>query len=225
MTRAIVLLSGGMDSLVCAATAVLECEEVYFLHFNYGQRTEAKELECFKALTQHYKPIQAKVADYNWLSEIGGSALTDLGISVPSATSETHEIPSTYVPFRNASFLCAAVAWAEVILANRIYIGAVEEDSSGYPDCREIFFKAFEQLIFTGSKNLSGISIHTPVIHLSKAEIVLLGQKLQAPFELSWSCYQNSEKACGVCDSCHLRKRAFFQAGIPDPIPYQELKL
>lgn len=220
MTRAIVLLSGGMDSLVCAATAIQECKEVYFLHFNYGQRTEAKELACFNALAQHYKPLQARVADYTWLKEIGGSALTDFTMQIPSEVSQSGEIPSTYVPFRNATFLCAAVAWAEGLKANRIYIGAVEEDSSGYPDCREVFFRAFEQLIATGTKFTVPISIHTPVIHLSKAEIVKLGQKLNAPFELSWSCYQSQDKACGVCDSCRLRKKAFNQAGIPDPIPY-----
>jgi len=221
MTRAIVLLSGGMDSLVCAAIAVQECDEVCFLHFNYGQRTETKELECFNALVRYYQPKLAKVADYHWLKEIGGSALTDLSLNVQTSDSASGEVPATYVPFRNATLLCAAVAWAEVTGAQRIYIGAVEEDSSGYPDCREIFFKAFETVIATGSKAGTGISIRTPVIHLSKAEIVNLGVQIKAPFELSWSCYQNEKEACGVCDSCRLRLKAFAKAGIPDPIPYQ----
>lgn len=221
MIRAIVLLSGGMDSLVCAATAVQECDEVCFLHFNYGQKTEAKELECFNALSRYYQPKQAKVVDYNWLREIGGSALTDSGMKVPENALHTHDIPSTYVPFRNATLLCAAVAWAEVINAQRIYIGAVEEDSSGYPDCREVFFKAFETAIATGSKMGTAIKLHTPVIHLSKADIILLGKQLNAPFELSWSCYQSEAEACGVCDSCRLRLNAFAKAGLTDPIPYK----
>jgi 7-cyano-7-deazaguanine synthase len=210
-----------MDSLVCAATAVQECEEVFFLHFNYGQRTEKKELECFNALARYYQPKLAKIADYHWLKEIGGSALTDHTLNVQSSNSSSGVIPATYVPFRNATMLCAAVAWAEVTGAHKIYIGAVEEDSSGYPDCREIFFRAFENVISTGSKAGDLINIRTPVIHLSKAEIVKLGVKLKAPFELSWSCYQNEKEACGVCDSCRLRLKAFAKAGIKDPIPYK----
>lgn len=221
MIRAIVLLSGGMDSLVCAAKAVQECDELFFLHFNYGQKTEAKELECFHALSRYYQPIQAKVVDYYWLREIGGSDLTDSEMKIPENSLHSKIVPSTYVPFRNATLLCAAVAWAEVISAERIYIGAVEEDSSGYPDCREIFFRAFETVIATGSKAGTRISLKTPVINLSKAEIVNLGLQLKAPFELSWSCYQSETEACGVCDSCRLRLNAFAKAGISDPIPYK----
>ncbi len=227
MKRAIVLLSGGMDSLVCAASAVAECEEVYFLHFNYGQRTQEKELSCFKALVQHYKPSQAKVVDYHWLKEIGGSALTDHSIPViaKAGTEKKVDIPQTYVPFRNAMLLCAAVAWAEVIEVDRIYIGAVEEDSSGYPDCRELFFTAFEQVIYTGSKAGDKIKIVTPVLHKSKAEIVRLGAQLKAPFQLSWSCYIDNNEACGVCDSCVLRLNAFRAAGIEDPIIYKGIEV
>lgn len=231
MNRAIVLLSGGMDSLVCAATAVSECDEVYFLHFSYGQRTQEKELECFNALVEHYQPQGARVVDYHWLQEIGGSALTDSSLNISSADiSPTNngsktlatDIPNTYVPFRNATMLCAAVAWAEVIEATRIYIGAVEEDSSGYPDCREVFYKAFEGVIATGTKNLNPIRIFTPVLHLNKAEIVQKGMQLKAPFQLSWSCYVDNEASCGVCDSCILRLRAFAQAHYTDPIPYRK---
>ena len=219
MTRAIILLSGGMDSLVCAATAVAECDEAYFLHFSYGQRTQKKELACFNSLVQHYQPKAAKVVDYQCLSEIGGSALTDPSWAIqPNASSA---IPNTYVPFRNALLLCAAVAWAEVIDASSIYIGAVEEDSSGYPDCRSVFFQAFNQVISTGSVAGESIKIVTPVIDKSKAEIVKLGMQLRAPFQLSWSCYASDEEACGVCDSCRLRLKAFSEAGLQDPITYK----
>ncbi len=221
MNRAIVLLSGGMDSLVSAAVAAQECDEINFLHFSYGQRTEAKERECFAAMVNHYHPLRAKVVEYNWLREIGGSALTDASMAISESAQESKDAPNTYVPFRNATLLCAAVSWAEVIKANRIYIGAVEEDSSGYPDCREVFFKAYENVIATGSEIGDVINIITPVLHYNKSEIVKLGQKLHAPFHLSWSCYQSQDKACGVCDSCRLRLKAFANAGIPDPIPYR----
>ena len=221
MTRAIVLLSGGMDSLVTAACAVSECDEVCFLHFNYGQLTEKKELSSFEALVNYYQPIQAKVINYSWLSEIGGSALTDRNILVQKGILSGSKIPITYVPFRNAIFLCSAVAWAEVIQAARIYIGAVEEDSSGYPDCREVFFQAFNKVIATGTKGEIPIEISTPVLHKSKAEIVQLGIELKAPFELSWSCYTENDIACGVCESCLLRKKAFKTAGVEDPLPYR----
>ncbi|PKN73094.1 MAG: 7-cyano-7-deazaguanine synthase QueC [Candidatus Cloacimonetes bacterium HGW-Cloacimonetes-3] len=220
MNRAIVLVSGGMDSLVCAASAAVHCDEINFLHFSYGQRTQEKELACFEALVQHYSPERAKVVDYHWLREIGGSALTDTSHQINTHGVGT-EIPNTYVPFRNATLLCAAVAWAEVIDANSIYIGAVEEDSSGYPDCREEFFKDFSAAVASGSKKGSGILIETPVLHLSKAEIVNLGMKLDAPFHLSWSCYADNNEACCVCDSCHLRKQAFAAAGYTDPIKYR----
>lgn len=207
--------------MVSAAVAAKECDEINFLHFSYGQRTEAKERACFEALVRHYHPLRAKVVDYHWLSEIGGSALTDTSMQISEESLKAAGTPNTYVPFRNATLLCAAVAWAEVLKANRIYIGAVEEDSSGYPDCRELFFAAFEKVIATGSEAGEKIRIITPVIHLNKAEIIKLGNELHAPFELSWSCYQSTDKACGVCESCRLRLRAFNAAGITDPIPYR----
>lgn len=219
MTRAIVLLSGGMDSLVTTAIAAKECDELFCLHFSYGQRTQAKERQCFNQIADYYHAQMAKIVDYRWLSDIGGSSLTDTEIVI------NHEsgIPNTYVPFRNATMLCAAVAWAEVISASRIYIGAVEEDSSGYPDCCEEFFKTFRNLIELGTVK-GNIGIYTPVLHFRKAQIIKLGQELNAPFQLSWSCYFSNDKACGECPSCLLRLRAFKEAGCEDPIPYMSSK-
>ncbi len=220
MSKAIVLVSGGMDSLVTAAVAAQACEELNFLHVSYGQRTQKKELSCFEAIARHYGPKRSEILNWDWLARIGGSALTVPELRIPTGKSGA-EIPVTYVPFRNANLLCAAVSWAEVIGGDAIYIGAVEEDSSGYPDCREVFFQAFTELIATGGKNAWPIRIVTPVLHLSKAEIVKLGLGLKAPFELSWSCYQDNEAACGVCDSCLLRLKAFAAAGYRDPINYR----
>ncbi len=218
--RAIVLLSGGMDSLVTAAMAFLENDEVHFLHTSYKQRTEAKELWCFQQLCEYYHPKSSKVIDLSWLQDIGGSSLTDAALEIKDHD-DSSEVPNTYVPFRNANLLCAAVSWAEVIQANRIYIGAVEEDSSGYPDCREVFFEAMQSLIRTGSKDLFPIQIKTPVLHMSKTDIVRKGIELKAPFQYSWSCYKNDEPACGTCDSCHLRLKAFTKASFQDPISYK----
>ncbi|MGC9362700.1 MAG: 7-cyano-7-deazaguanine synthase [Candidatus Syntrophosphaera sp.] len=172
--RAIVLLSGGMDSLVTAAIAKRDCDELNFLHVSYGQLTQERELRSFQAMCDHYQPERFEILDWDWFSRIGGSALTDPGIEIPNKDSK-EKIPVTYVPFRNANLLCAAVAWAEVIGAGYIYIGAVEEDSSGYPDCREVFFSAFQKAVDTGTKNDLPIRIVTPVLHKSKAKIVKLG--------------------------------------------------
>jgi 7-cyano-7-deazaguanine synthase len=208
-----------MDSLVTAAVAIRDNDFVCFLHVNYGQRTESKELECFNQLCEYYKPEKSYVITMKWLGDIGGSALTDLSIGVKDHDG-TKGIPLTYVPFRNANLIAAAVSWAEVIKADRIYLGAVEEDSSGYPDCREIFYENMQKTIETGTLNKPPIQIVTPVIHMNKSGIVKLGAELNVPFEHSWSCYKNNEFACGVCDSCTLRLQAFFSAGITDPIPY-----
>jgi len=210
-----------MDSLVTAAIAVRDNDKVCFLHVNYGQRTKDKELECFNNLCAHYHPEKSLVIDMPWLGNIGGSALTDQTIEVKDHNGSL-QIPQTYVPFRNANFIAAAVSWAEVIRAYRIYIGAVEEDSSGYPDCREIFYMSMQKTIDTGAKNDFNIKLVTPIIHLKKKEIVKLGLELNAPFEYSWSCYKNNYQACGVCDSCHLRLKAFREAGATDPISYVE---
>ncbi len=220
MKQSIVLVSGGMDSLVTAAIAKRESDRVYFLHANYGQRTERKEKELFEKLCDYFQPDGAKSVDISYLADIGGSALTDPSIEVKDFSPGADGIPDTYVPFRNAHLVCIAVSWAEVIGADSIYIGAVEEDSSGYPDCREEFYRNLGVAIETGTKDDTHIQIVTPVIHISKSEIVRLGVELGVPFELSWSCYRDNDIACGTCDSCHLRLRAFREAGLTDPIPY-----
>ena len=219
--RAIVLVSGGMDSCVTAAIANSENDELAFLHVSYGQRTEKRELQAFEALADHYRVDLRLVISLEHLAQIGGSSLTDLSIAVTPANLNSREIPSSYVPFRNSHLLAAAVSWGEVINANAIYIGAVAEDSSGYPDCRPEFYVAFQNVIDLGTKPGTNIRVRTPVIHLKKSEIVRSGLELGAPLELTWSCYQASERACGNCDSCALRLRAFREAGVPDPIPYQ----
>ena len=219
--RAIVLVSGGMDSCVTAAIANSENDELAFLHVSYGQRTEKRERQAFTALADHYRVDLRLVISLEHLAQIGGSSLTALSIAVTPANLNSREIPSSYVPFRNSHLLAAAVSWGEVIDANAIYIGAVAEDSSGYPDCRPEFYAAFQNVIDLGTKPGTNIRIKTPVIHLKKSEIVRTGLELGAPLELTWSCYQASERACGNCDSCALRLRAFREAGVPDPIPYQ----
>jgi 7-cyano-7-deazaguanine synthase len=216
---AVVLVSGGMDSLVCAAIASQSCEPA-FLHLNYGQRTERKELACFHAIADHYNVKRRLVVDAAHLAAIGGSSLTDRAIEVEKADLSRKEIPSSYVPFRNANILSMAVSWAEVIGARKIFIGAVEEDSSGYPDCRRTFFEAFNAVVALGTRPGTRIEVVTPVIGMKKSEIVRMGTSLGAPFELSWSCYRNEEIACGDCDSCALRMRAFREAGVEDPVPY-----
>ncbi len=220
MSKAIVLLSGGMDSLVTAAIAIRDNDSVGFLHVNYGQRTENKEMSCFHLLCHHYTPAQKMIINMQWLGEIGGSSLTDKDIDVKDFSGDK-AIPLTYVPFRNANLIAAAVSWAEVISADRIYIGAVEEDSSGYPDCRRVFYQSMQNTIETGSLNRNNIRIVIPIIGLNKSQIVQLGIELKVPFEYSWSCYKDNTEACGVCDSCHLRLSAFSKAGYADPIPYK----
>jgi 7-cyano-7-deazaguanine synthase len=219
--RAIVLVSGGMDSCVTAAIANTENDELAFLHVSYGQRTEKRERQAFDALADHYGVDLRLVISLEHLAQIGGSSLTDLSIAVTAADLNSHTIPSSYVPFRNSHLLAAAVSWGEVINANAIYIGAVAEDSSGYPDCRPEFYAAFQNVVDLGTKPGTDIRIRTPVIHLKKSEIIRAGLELGAPLDLTWSCYQASERACGNCDSCALRLRAFREAGVPDPIPYQ----
>ncbi len=218
MKRSVALLSGGLDSAVTAAIAAGK-GRCTFVHVNYGQRTEDRELKAFKDIVRHYG-VESLVADMPHLKKVGGSALTDKRIEVPKGKLKRRGIPVTYVPFRNAQFLSAAVSVAEAIGANEVYIGAVEEDSSGYPDCREAFFKAFEKAVSHGAKK-KGIKIRTPLIHKRKAEIVRLGVKLKAPLHLTWSCYKDSARACGQCDSCLLRLRGFEEAGVEDPIPYK----
>lgn len=209
-----------MDSAVCTALAQTDGFELAALHVNYGQRTQQRELASFQAIADFYRIDKRLVPDIGYLAAIGGSSLTDFSISVPKADLGSREIPNSYVPFRNANILSIAVSWAEVLRASAIYVGAVEEDSSGYPDCRKVFFDAFERMVSVGIKPDTHISIHTPLINLSKADIVRLGSDLGAPLHLTWSCYQSEDIACGECDSCALRLRGFARAGIPDPIPY-----
>jgi 7-cyano-7-deazaguanine synthase len=220
--RTVVLLSGGMDSCVCAALAARDYQAAA-VHISYGQRTEDRERRSFESICDRLGICDRLIVRNESLRAIGGSALTDSRIAVP----EAHElaikpgIPVTYVPFRNAHFLAVAVSWAEVLGAEKIYIGAVEPDSSGYPDCRPEYYRAFNEVVKVGTKE-GTIQIMTPLIAMHKAEIVRLGLELNAPFDLTWSCYQREDRACGVCDSCLLRLRAFREAGAEDPIPYAE---
>lgn len=219
-TKAIVLVSGGMDSCVTAAISALENTDLAFLHISYGQRTEARERRAFNEIADFYQIADRMDISLEYLTRIGGSSLTDVSIPVTEADLESSEIPTSYVPFRNANLLSIAASWAEVIGARAIYIGAVAEDSSGYPDCRPQFFAAFQKAIELGTKPGTAIEIRTPIIGLSKAEIVRKGIDLGAPLYLTWSCYRNSDLACGRCDSCALRLRGFARANVVDPIKY-----
>jgi 7-cyano-7-deazaguanine synthase len=217
--KAVIAVSGGMDSCVTAALANLEYS-LSFLHVNYGQRTEKRELQSFNDVADFYDVKNRLILDFTHLSKIGGSSLTDEKIEVSKADLSSKEIPTSYVPFRNSNILSACVSWAEVLNAEVIFVGAVYEDSSGYPDCRPEFFQAFEKMANLGTKPATNIKIVTPIIHFSKAEIVKKGFELNTPLNLTWSCYKNEDKACGECDSCALRLRGFQQAGFEDPIQY-----
>jgi 7-cyano-7-deazaguanine synthase len=217
--KAVVLMSGGMDSCVTAAIAH-QNYEIAALHVGYGQPTERRELQSFQKLADHFGAAQRLAARLDHFRAIGGSSLTDPGMPIHDADLASKDIPNTYVPFRNAHFLAIATSWAEVIGAKKIFIGAVWEDSSGYPDCRPEYYEAFNSVIRAGTRPTSGITIETPLIHLSKRDIVTKGVELGAPFHLTWSCYRDSDIACGTCDSCALRLRAFQQAGVEDPIDY-----
>jgi len=217
---AVCLVSGGMDSCVTAAIARAENDGLSFLHVSYGQRTEARERRAFDELADHFRVSKRLAVSIAHLKAIGGSSLTDQQIQVSEANLASREIPTSYVPFRNAHLLSIATSWAEVIGATRIYVGAVAEDSSGYPDCRPEFYEAFQTAIDAGTKPETQIEVVTPVISLRKSEIVRRGVELGAPLELTWSCYQSEDRACGHCDSCALRLRAFAEIGVPDPIPY-----
>jgi 7-cyano-7-deazaguanine synthase len=228
-SRAVVLLSGGMDSCVCAALAARD-HQAAAVHVSYGQRTEERERRSFESICDRLEIHDRLLVRNEALRAIGGSALTDLSIAVPEAVVTGVDpigakipvgIPVTYVPFRNAHFLAVAVSWAEVLGAEEVYIGAVEPDGSGYPDCRPEYYRAFNEVVKAGTKE-GTIRVVTPLIAMHKAEIVRLGLELSAPFDLTWSCYQGEDRACGVCDSCVLRLRAFREVGAEDPIPYAE---
>ena len=218
-SKAVVLMSGGMDSCVTAAIAS-RSYEIAALHASYGQRTERRELQSFHAVAGHFGAFARLAVKLDHFRAIGGSSLTDSSMPIRDADLASQEIPNTYVPFRNAHFLSIATSWAEVLGASKIFIGAVWEDSSGYPDCRPEYYEAFNRVIRAGTRPSTDITIETPLIHLSKHDIVKQGVELGAPFHLTWSCYRDSDAACGVCDSCALRLRAFQQAGIDDPIAY-----
>jgi 7-cyano-7-deazaguanine synthase len=221
--KAVVLLSGGMDSCVAAAIAG-ETHNLAFVHASYGQRTERRERQAFDAVADFFGVQERLAVRLDYFKQIGGSALTDERVAVPEglpgATVSGVEIPPTYVPFRNAHFLSVAVSWAEVIGASAVFMGAVAEDSSGYPDCRPEYYRVFEELVRVGTRPATHIAVVTPVIGMRKSEIVRRGMELKAPLRLTWSCYQSEGAACGVCDSCRLRLQAFAEVGTPDPIPY-----
>jgi 7-cyano-7-deazaguanine synthase len=226
--QAVVLVSGGMDSCVCAAIACKQhgAANIALLHASYGQRTESREAQAFREIADFYAVTRRLMVRLDHFRAIGGSALTDDRMAVPEnelGAPELHgsKIPVTYVPFRNAHFLSVGVSWAEAIGAGAIYIGAVAEDSSGYPDCRPEYYRVFQELIHAGTRPETQIAIATPVIAWKKSEIVRKGVALGAPLHLTWSCYQNEQEACGVCDSCLLRLRAFSEAGVTDPISYR----
>jgi 7-cyano-7-deazaguanine synthase len=209
-----------MDSCVTAALAARE-HRLAFLHADYGQRTESRERDCFHALARHFGAERVLVVAFPALAAVGGSSLTDRAIAVREGAPVEGVVPSSYVPFRNAHLLAAATSWAEVLGATAVYVGAVWEDSSGYPDCRPQFYRAFEEAIRLGTRPETRIAVLTPVIHMTKAEIVRRGLELGAPYEKTWSCYQDEESACGLCESCRLRRRGFREAGARDPIRYR----
>jgi 7-cyano-7-deazaguanine synthase len=209
-----------MDSCVTAAIAALT-HRLAFLHADYGQRTEDRERACFHRLADHFRAAHRLVADFPALGSIGGSSLTDTAIPVRKGDPEKGSIPTSYVPFRNAHLLAAATSWGEVLGAEAVYVGAVAEDSSGYPDCRPEFYRAYQEVVLLGTRPETRIRIVTPVIAMSKGEIVRRGQELRVPFEMTWSCYQSGDVACGDCESCRLRLRGFGEAGVADPLPYR----
>lgn len=219
---AVVSLSGGMDSCVVTAMTHAIGMDLALLHGDYGQRTETRERRAFEAIADFYRvpPERRLVVDFKALRAIGGSALTDRSIAVPEGNLAGTGVPATYVPFRNAHLLSACTSWGEVLKARAVVVGFVEEDSSGYPDCREAFFRAFEVVANLGTRPETRLAFHAPLLHLKKAEIVRKGVQLGAPLHFSWSCYQGEDLACGRCDSCLLRLRGFREAGLEDPIPY-----
>jgi 7-cyano-7-deazaguanine synthase len=217
---AVVLASGGLDSCVTAAVAGQRFR-LALLHANYGQRTLGRELEAFRGQAAFFQVAHTLEVNLYFLGSIGGSSLTDPGQEVPTTVTDLPGIPSTYVPFRNTNLLAAAVAWAEVLGAEAVFIGANVLDNPGYPDCRPEYFEAFNHLIELGTRPETHIRIHTPLIEQDKAAIIRLGLELGAPLELTWSCYVNDTRACGRCSSCRLRLRGFAAAGVPDPIPYE----
>jgi len=223
--KAVILLSGGLDSSTVLGIAVSKGREAYALSVNYRQRHH-KELNAARRIAKHFGVKDHKIVKID-LTQFGGSALTDDRVAVPERRAIediSRGIPATYVPARNTILLGLALGYAESLDAEEIYIAANAIDYSGYPDCRPEFYAAFREVARLGTKRgVEGhpIRIHTPLIHMTKADIVRTGAKLGVPFELTWSCYQGRAKACGVCDSCLLRLKGFREAGIKDPLPYE----
>ena len=217
---AVVCVSGGMDSCVTAALAA-RTHRLAFLHADYRQRTEDRERACFHRLADHFGADHRLLADFPALGAIGGSSLTDAAMPVREGEPEKGRVPTSYVPFRNAHLLAAATSWAEVLGAEAVFVGAVAEDSSGYPDCRPEFYRAYQEVVNLGTRPETRIRIVTPVIGFTKAEIVRQGHALRVPFEMTWSCYLSEDLACGTCESCRLRRRGFAEAGVSDPLPYR----
>ena len=219
--KAVCIISGGMDSALSTKIAQLDGYELIALHFNYGQRTEKKELEAFRAVTNSLEIEKKYEIDLPFFEQIGASALTNINIDVPTSGVE-EGVPVTYVPFRNGIFLSIASAIAEKHHAQALFIGVVEEDSSGYPDCRDEYIKQMQKAINLGTKDETNLEIKMPLVKLTKAQIVKKSLSLNVPLELTWSCYQNEDEACGVCDSCRLRLKGFKEANSSDPLNYQE---
>jgi len=217
---AVCIISGGMDSALSAKIAQEEGYEIIALHFNYGQRTQQKELECFRQIAANVKASEMYEIDLPFFEQIGASALTDKSIEVPTDGLE-EGVPVTYVPFRNGIFLSIAASVAEKHAADALFIGVVEEDSSGYPDCRASYIEQMQKAINLGTKEETRLTIKMPLVAMKKSEIVQKSLNLNVPLESTWSCYKEEEKACGVCDSCRLRLRGFAHAGAKDPIAYQ----
>lgn len=220
--KAICILSGGMDSTLASYMAKNDGYEIIAVHFNYGQRTQDRELKAFRDICDDLKILEKYEIDIPFFTQIGASALTDKNIDVPTGGIEAG-VPITYVPFRNGIFLSITAAIAEKEGATAMYIGVVQEDSSGYPDCTDSFIDKMSKAINQGTKEETKIEIRTPLVHLSKAQIVQEAIKLNVPLEHTWSCYKEEKEACGVCDSCRLRLNGFKIANQIDPIPYKVL--
>lgn len=220
--KAICILSGGMDSTLSSYIAKEEGYEIIAVHFNYGQRTEHKELECFRNICIELNVKEKYEINIPFFTQIGASALTDLSIEIPTNGIEAG-VPLTYVPFRNGIFLSIATAIAEKHLATAIYIGVVQEDGSGYPDCTDNFISKMESVSNEGTKKETLITIKTPLVHMTKKEIVKKALEMNVPLQYTWSCYKNEVEACGVCDSCRLRLKGFALANATDQIRYIKL--
>ncbi|NYT07016.1 MAG: 7-cyano-7-deazaguanine synthase QueC [Methanomicrobiales archaeon] len=219
--RAICLVSGGMDSATLAYHARDQGYDLICLHFNYGQRTEGKERASAQKIADLLGAEEFIEVDLAYLTRFGGSSLTDHRLAVDRFRDDREGVPNTYVPFRNANLLSIATSCAEARGAGAVFIGVQSQDYSGYPDCRPQFIEAFQRVVDTGTRDETRITIKAPFLNMTKQDILALGRTLGVPYEHTWSCYQNEERACGVCGACHFRKAAFEALGMKDPIPYE----